>query len=77
MNNEFDLKCEELRTKLVEDINEAKLPITMVCYILKDIFDIANDKKLQVIAAEQRERMKQDALIKQEGKSDGNTDEER
>ena len=73
----FDLRCEQLRTKLIEDINEAKLPITVICYIVKDILDAANNKKLQVVAAEQQKRMNQDALIRQEEKSDGNTDEKR
>jgi len=72
MSNEFDLKCDELRQKLVEDINSAELPITVIYYILKEILDTAEAKKMQVVSAERYQKMNsktQDDLVKREDKN--------
>lgn len=72
MSNEFDLKCDDLRQKLVEDINSAELPITVVYYILKEILDTAEAKKMQVVTAERYQKINnktQDELVKWEDKN--------
>ena len=78
----FNAKCEDLKNKIVEDINEYNLPIVVIDYILQEISTAVKEKKIQVISEERRLQAVDDTntqatLIRQEEKSDGNTDEKR
>ena len=43
MNEDFNLKCDNLKYNIINILNESKLPIVMVYYIIKDIYhDVEN-----------------------------------
>ena len=51
----FNAQCEDLKNKLVETINESRLPITVTYYILQEILTAAERQKEESIAKERQE----------------------
>ena len=55
----FNAQCDDLKNKIVEDINDAKLPITVTYYILQEILTAAERQKEESITNEHQEFLKE------------------
>lgn len=55
----FNAQCENLKDKLVETINESRLPITVTYYILQEILTVAERQKAESVDKERREFIKE------------------
>lgn len=55
----FNAQCEDLKNKLVNTINESKLPITVSYYILQEILTAAEQQKEVSITKERQEFLRE------------------
>lgn len=54
----FNAQCDNLKNKIVDTINQAKLPITVTYYILQEILSAAEQQKEESIIRERQEFLK-------------------
>lgn len=52
----FDLKVHEFKQKLIEDINNADIPLTVLNYVLKDINSMIEKTLNEQLKAQIKER---------------------
>lgn len=54
----FNAQCDDLKNKIVDTINQAKLPITVTYYILQEILSAAEQQKEESIMRERQDFIK-------------------
>lgn len=64
----FNAQCEDLKNKLVETINESRLPITVTYYILQEILTAAEQQKEKSILKERQDFIEEVSSEVKEGK---------
>lgn len=62
----INLACKELKESLVQKINDSKLPIVNIKYILSDLLTVASSVEAEQIKKEQEEYDKQKEEKKEE-----------
>lgn len=72
MENNFNLKIDVFRQQLLQIISNSNLPVSVIVYIIKDIYNEINDLYKQAVMNEyeesiaaQKEREEQDNAIKE------------
>lgn len=72
MENNFNLKIDVFRQQLLQIISNSNLPVSVVVYIIKDIYNEINDLYKQAVmneyeesVAAQKEQEEQDNAIKE------------
>lgn len=72
MENNFNLKIDVFRQQLLQIISNSNLPVSVIVYIIKDIYNEINDLYKQAVMNEyeesiaaQKEQEEQDNAIKE------------